>query len=76
MINEPLNAVPDVPFGHLNPIWMEFKEKLEIEDKIWSFSGYWSSEWGWKKEYQGYVITINGIPKDFIVTVIKDLGHD
>ena len=35
MMTDPLQAVPIVPFGFLNPIWNNFKEKIVNEEKIW-----------------------------------------
>ena len=73
MIYDPLNAVPNLPFGHLHNVWNEFREKVESEDKIWSFTGQWSSEWGRKYEYHGYSILRNNEPIDYIITASKTL---
>jgi len=76
MVNDPLKAVPDIPFGHLNLIWTDFKEKIEQSAQIWSFKGQWESKWGLKKEYDGYVTIIDDEPKEFIVTVSKNIEQD
>jgi len=34
---DPLDAVPHVPFGHLNQGWNQFIENLEDGDELWSF---------------------------------------
>ena len=41
-VHDPLHSVPEVPFGHLNPAWTEFRRKIEASDEIWSYQ----SEWG------------------------------
>jgi len=55
-VEDPLNAVPDLPFGHLNKAWNIFIEGREPEDEIWSFSAIWTHEWGWKELRAGYVL--------------------
>ena len=37
VINDPLNSVPPLPFGHLNAEWTEFKSKCTPSAEIWSF---------------------------------------
>jgi hypothetical protein len=34
---DPLEAVPPIPFGHLNKGWKQFIEKIEDGDELWSF---------------------------------------
>lgn len=59
---DPLNAVPDVPFGHLHARWAEFRGGLGPEDEIWSFSACGESDWNRDQERIGYVIVRpNGI---------------
>lgn len=53
---DPLGAVPDLPFGHLNGAWTRFKAELQDGDLIWSFSAKWTSDWGWSDIRDGYVI--------------------
>lgn len=38
MIRDPLNAVPDLPFGHLNAAWRRFLDDQVEYDELWSFS--------------------------------------
>ena len=53
---DPLHAVPDLPFGHLNAAWTRFIADCGPEDTVWSFSARWTSEWGQKEICEGYVI--------------------
>ncbi len=48
VINDPLNSVPPLPFGHLNSEWEEFKGKCLSTKEIWSF----------KAEYKDYSNTV------------------
>lgn len=70
-INDPLGAVPDIPFGHLNKVWLSFLEKYQPGDEIWSFSAK-SKDWR-NEEFQqnGYVIVREGVPGDFMITGIN-----
>jgi hypothetical protein len=38
MIIDPLSAVPDLPFGHLNVVWRRFLDDHVESDELWSFS--------------------------------------
>ncbi len=38
MISDPLSAVPDLPFGHLNVVWRRFLNDHVESDELWSFS--------------------------------------
>lgn len=53
-VDDPLHAVPDGPFGHLNKVWQAFVGNLEPDTELWSFSGRWETEY---QDYQikGYV---------------------
>lgn len=55
-VADPMRAVPDLPFGHLNAAWVEFKANLEQQDSIWSFAAQWNPDWGRKEIREGYVI--------------------
>ncbi|CAK0768000.1 conserved hypothetical protein [Gammaproteobacteria bacterium] len=55
-VSDPLNAVPDLPFGHLNKAWNRFLKKRRKGDEIWTFSANRTSERGWKELRAGYVL--------------------
>lgn len=51
---DPLHAVPDQPFGHLNKVWLSYVDGLEPGCELWSFSGHWKTQYrDW--QMQGYV---------------------
>lgn len=37
MVFDPLGAVPNLPFGHLNPVWVSFIQDLDSNDELWKF---------------------------------------
>lgn len=55
-IVDPMGAVPDVPFGHLNAAWLKFKTAMEPRDSISGFSARWSSGCGPEEILSGYAI--------------------
>jgi hypothetical protein len=68
-IDDPLGAVPDAPFGHLNGAWMRFKSSLEPQDSIWLFSAHWTADWGRRELREGYVIVrANGMGPHLLTT--------
>ena len=70
-INDPLETVPDLPFGHLNSVWLEFLENYEQGDEIWTFSAK-SKDWLKNEHLQnGYVIVREGVPGNFMITNIN-----
>lgn len=56
IVSDPAGAVPQVPFGHLNPVWESFKQSIQDGDQLWSFSALWQLEWGGTDVREGYVI--------------------
>jgi hypothetical protein len=38
MYQDPLQVTPNLPFGHLNTAWVEFKVQLQHSDELWSFA--------------------------------------
>jgi hypothetical protein len=83
-VHDPLHAVPDLPFGHLNPAWKALcaewhsgihgeGEEHEVADELWSFSTIWEDESERREERAGYVIVRAGEPRRFILTTMKAL---
>lgn len=70
MVFDPLGAVPNVPFGHLNAEWVRFIEGVRTEDRLWSFSSHWT-KCGHKRLLQGYVIVRGEEIGDYCLTVMK-----
>lgn len=73
MITDPLDAVPDLPFGHLNPAWQTFIRGLRADDELWSFSALWQKTWGKNNQIKaGYVLLRGGIPTTHFLTMSKE----
>lgn len=53
LVDDPLHAVPNLPFGHLNRVWQSFVDGLEPDCELWSFRGRWKTEYR-DYEMQGY----------------------
>lgn len=65
IVSDPLQAVPPVPFGHLNRAWLDFKRQIQADDEIWSFQARWGNyrsptavRSGYASLRQGAVVTV------------------
>ena len=65
IVQDPLQAVPPVPFGHLNRAWVNFKRQIQPDDEIWSFQARWGNyrspmavRSGYASLRQGAVVTV------------------
>ncbi len=68
-VRDPLNSVPNLPFGHFNTKWLEFVNSVSTNDVLWSFCTSWTSDWGSQKTVSGYVIVNTyGIGPHFITS--------
>jgi len=76
IVDDPLKAVPGIPFGHLHQAWATFLADLPEEAEVWSFSAQWENRWGQKELREGYVSVRKGIPDDFLLTIKKDFEDD
>ena len=56
---DPMHAVPNVPFGHLNPAWNSFLKTMADGDVLWSFRSHWVNRWKGTELHAGYV-RVNG----------------
>ena len=56
MVTDPFGAVPAVPFGHLNRIWVDFRDTVADDARIWSFSAVWTNQSGYRDRKEGYVV--------------------
>ena len=70
-VDDPLQAVPNLPFGHLNDVWMQFLQKRQSGDSLWSFAAKWES-WGSHEQLAGYVLVRDGQPGEHMLTVWSD----
>jgi hypothetical protein len=76
IVEDPLNAVPAFPFGHLHDAWARFVNDLPEGAEVWSFSAKWSTKWGGKELREGYAAIHQGVPGVFILTARKDLSDE
>jgi len=68
LIDDPLGAVPALPFGHLNPVWRHLQTQLTSGRELWRFR---SERVGRLKEFQafeGYAVFDGGTYIDHMVT--------
>ena len=65
---DPLHAVPDVPFGHLNPAWKAFLGLKGEGEALWSFRARWVDRWGRVELHVGYVWVADKLPKCYFRT--------
>ena len=63
---DPLGAVPDLPFGHLNPAWERLKTGMQSGDQISTFIAPWE-EFGITWERSGYAVVRSGEVASFWV---------
>ena len=75
LVSDPLGAVPDLPFGHLNTAWCEFLAQCEEELEFRRFAADWDAGWC-KERREGYVEMVDGQPGRFFMTVYKTLPEE
>lgn len=73
VVQDPLDAVPPQPFGHLNAAWCELKGHFRPGDELWSFSAQWHDKWGRPDWRTGYVLWRRAKPVGHILTMLKPL---
>lgn len=71
IVHDPLGAVPPIPFGHLNAAWKNYKKQIQNGDQLWSFRATWTTEWGAKELWEGYVIEHNNDFGPYFLTITK-----
>ncbi len=76
VVADPLKAVPELPFGHLNAAWQEFLQGKPDDAELWSFSARWQTTWGRKELRSGYVVVKDGAPGAHFLTVWKDIPDE
>ena len=76
LVQDPLNAVPRQPFGHLNSVWSELKSRMQPGDELWSFTATWTGAFGWPQLRKGYAVRRRRKPVGHMLTMCKDLELD
>jgi hypothetical protein len=73
MVQDPLIAVPKLPFGHLNGVWCQVKAAIQPGDELWSFTATWLGEFGSPELRKGYVLWRRCKPVSHVFTACKEL---
>lgn len=76
VVTDPLGAVSDLPFGHLNLAWKAFVERVGTDDELWSFTAPWQTKWGRKEIRTGYVVVRDGVPASHFLTMWKEIDDE
>jgi hypothetical protein len=76
LVEDPLRAVPSLPFGHLHPQWAELKASLQPGDELWAFATPWPGDLGLTLELAGYVRSRRRKPLAHILTVRREVDED
>jgi hypothetical protein len=71
-VDDPLGAVPDLPFGHLNSAWEVFKANAQVNDEIWTFMANWDRGWS-NRECRGYALLRGNNVTHHFITGWKDI---
>lgn len=69
-VEDPLQAVPEEPFGHLHDAWRNFISMHSEDVEIWSFEGEWRTAFR-TELIAGYVKVDAGQPNLHFVTMRK-----
>ncbi len=72
---DPLDAVPALPFGHLNSAWKAFLDGVRPDDVVWSFSATWE-KWGSKELRTGYVVIRSDGPGPYFLTARRSIDGE
>ena len=54
-VRDPLGAVPQLPFGHLNGAWQAFLAKRKPGEELWRYQSTHAHSWGGPETRKGYV---------------------
>ncbi len=73
IILDPLNAVPNLPFGHLHSTWVIFLDSIEPESELWSFDAKWDGDWQGPQKMAGYVAVSGDRPGPHFIATQKSL---
>mgnify|MGYP003334556811 FL=1 len=76
LVDDPLGAVPALPFGHLNAVWSDFVLKRPDAAELWSFACVWENRYGRKDQRQGYAWLLNREITDWVVLDIKPFSPE
>jgi hypothetical protein len=72
LVDDPLHAVPPVPFGFLHESWQALRAQLQPGDELWSFDARRTVTWygvNYGERRTGYAIVRNGQPVASMLTM-------
>ena len=67
LIQDPMEAVPNIPFGHCNARWVVFKDSLQDNETLWEFESTRSELKGVQAMW-GYAVKRDGRVDRFMTT--------
>jgi hypothetical protein len=67
IIQDPMEAVPNIPFGHCNARWVVFKDALQEKETLWEFESTRSELKGVQAMW-GYAVKRDGRVDRFMTT--------
>jgi len=76
LVQDPLNAVPNLAFGHLNAAWQAFASGLQPDDEIWRFEAEWRPEFETSKRLRGYAAVRHGAVAAYFTCGSRTLDND
>ena len=77
MVVDPLQAVPQKPFGHLHSVWTEFLQYQPHDAELWQFASDWKTEWSSVFARSGYVWVKDEACSPWVLTShISKEAHD
>lgn len=71
VVVDPLEAAPNIPFGHLYSAWREFLDRFPKGAELWSFSSWYRPKGAMLDLFRaGYVVVQSGAPgKNFSIVL-------
>ena len=75
MIVDPLSAVPDLPFGHLNTAWLQFINNMAEGELLWSFNSHFTPGWGCGEVRTGYVVVRDDAIRVWFVSTMRTIDE-
>jgi hypothetical protein len=77
MVIDPLHSVPELPFGHLHPAWVKFKDALGEQDAVYSFTKIWHPPLSvYRQEVSGYVCVRGEHPEHYMLAKVVEMKFD
>lgn len=75
-IVDPLSAVSNLPFGHLNGVWKDFLAGRQPNAELWTFACVSKSQWGSNSYCEGFVWVLGDDCKPWIFHRIAGINEE